>query len=115
MTAEQYALRFISGKDHGREVQLPPDRELVVGRAGDVDLLILDDKVSRKHAKISTFGAKIVIEDMESRNGVFANGERVRRAELTEGDEIQIGSSAIRLVALKNGAPPSRGSGMALP
>jgi hypothetical protein len=61
MAVEQYALRFISGKDHGREVQLPRDREIVVGRAGEVDLLILDDKVSRKHAKISTLLDKMVI------------------------------------------------------
>jgi len=104
MVAEQYALRFISGKDHRREIQLPRDRELVVGRTSEVDLLILDDKVSRKHAKISTRDGQIVIEDMESRNGVFVNGQRVRRAELADGDEILIGSSTIKLVAVKNGA-----------
>jgi hypothetical protein len=104
MVAEQYALRFISGKDHGREVRLPRDRALVVGRTSEADLLILDDKVSRKHAKISTFGGKVVIEDMQSRNGVFVNGERVRRTELADGDEIQVGASTIRFVAFKNGA-----------
>ena len=85
---------------------LPLDREIIVGRAGEVDLLILDDKVSRKHAKISTFGETIVIEDTGSRNGVFVNGEQVHKAKLAEGDEVQIGSSTMKLTVLRNGATP---------
>src|ERR1035441_8292160 len=50
----QYVLRFVAGKDQGREFPLPPDLTIVIGRVSDVDLLLLDEKVSRKHAKIST-------------------------------------------------------------
>ncbi len=106
----QYVLRFVAGKDQGREFPLPQDLYIVIGRVSDVDVLLLDEKVSRKHAKISTHGGKIMIEDLASRNGTFVNGARIRNTELKEGDQIIIGSSTIKLVSvtdLKVRATPS--------
>jgi len=103
----QYVLRFVSGKDQGREFPLPPDLTFVFGRVSDVDVLLLDKKVSRKHAKISTHGGRIVLEDLASRNGTFVNGARVRSVELKEGDELLIGSSTIMLVSLSEAKPRS--------
>ena len=96
----RYVLSFVAGKDQGREFPLPADLNIVIGRVSDVDLLLLDEKVSRKHAKIFTHDGKIVIEDLASKNGTFVNGARIRTTELNEGDEIVIGASKIRLVSL---------------
>jgi hypothetical protein len=96
----QYVLRFVAGKDQGREFPLPQDLYIVIGRVSDVDVLLLDEKVSRKHAKISTHGGKVMIEDLASRNGTFVNGARIRNTELKEGDQIIIGSSTIKLVSI---------------
>jgi pSer/pThr/pTyr-binding forkhead associated (FHA) protein len=101
----QYVLRFVAGKDQGREFPLPQDLYIVIGRVSDVDVLLLDEKVSRKHAKISTHGGKVMIEDLASRNGTFVNGARIRNTELKEGDQIIIGSSTIRLVSVKEPKP----------
>jgi hypothetical protein len=106
-TMPQFALRFISGKDHGREIPLPPDREIVIGRISEVDLLLLDDKVSRKHAKIMTYSGKIVIQDLESRNGTFVNGTKTKSSHLLEGDQIQIGSSTMKLVSADSPGSPA--------
>ena len=103
----QYVLSFVAGKDQGREFPLPPDLNIVIGRVSDVDLLLLDEKVSRKHAKIFTHDGRIVLEDLASRNGTFVNGARVRTTELKEGDEIVIGTSKIRLVSLGETSGPS--------
>jgi pSer/pThr/pTyr-binding forkhead associated (FHA) protein len=103
----QYVLSFVAGKDQGREFPLPSDPNIVIGRVSDVDLLLLDEKVSRKHAKIFTQDGKIVLEDLASRNGTFVNGTRVRNAELKEGDEIGIGTSKIKLVSLGATSGPS--------
>jgi hypothetical protein len=70
----QYVLRFVAGKDQGREFPLPPDLTIVIGRVSDVDMLMLDKKVSRKHARIATDGGRIVLDDLASRNGTFVNG-----------------------------------------
>jgi hypothetical protein len=103
----QFALLFTSGKDHGREIPLPPDREIVIGRISEVDLLLLDDKVSRKHAKITTYGGRFVIQDLESRNGTFVNGTKTKLAQLAEGDQIQIGESTMRLVSADSPSSPA--------
>jgi hypothetical protein len=103
----QYVLRFVAGKDQGREFPLPPDLTIVIGRVSDVDLLLLDEKVSRKHAKVSTHQGQVVIEDLASRNGTFVNGARIRSVELKEGDQIVIGASTIKLVSLGERKPRS--------
>src|SRR5258707_15802986 len=96
----QYVLRFVAGKDQGREFPLPPDLNIVIGRVNDADLLLLDEKISRKHAKISTHGGRVMIEDLASRNGTFVNGVRIRSMELQEGDQIVVGSSTIKLASI---------------
>ena len=103
----QYVLRFVAGKDQGREFPLPPDLNIVIGRVSDVDLLLLDEKVSRKHAKISTHQGQVLIEDLASRNGTFVNGVRIRSVELKEGDQIAIGAATIKLVSLGDAKPRS--------
>ncbi len=96
----QYVLRFVAGKDQGREFPLPPDLNIVIGRVNDADLLLLDEKISRKHAKISTHKGRVMIEDLASRNGTFVNGVRIRSMELQEGDKIVIGSSTMQLASV---------------
>jgi len=75
------------------------DREIVVGRSSDLDMVLVEDMVSRKHAKISATGDQIVIQDLGSTNGTFVNGEKIKKARLKEGDRILIGTSIIKLVA----------------
>ena len=59
-----FALRFISGKYQGGEYPLPSEREIVIGRGGELDIVLVEDMVSRKHAKITTQQGKIVIQDL---------------------------------------------------
>jgi len=103
----QYVLSFVAGKDQGREFPLPPDLSIVIGRVSDVDLLLLDEKVSRKHARIVTHGGRIVIEDLASKNGTFVNNARIGTSELKEGDEVIIGASKIRLNSLGETSGPA--------
>jgi hypothetical protein len=95
-----FALRFISGKYQGGEFPLRMEREIVIGRSSDLDMVLVEDMVSRKHAKISTLGNQIVIQDMGSTNGTFVNGEKIKKSRLKEGDRILIGTSIIKLVAM---------------
>lgn len=97
---QRYALRFISGKYQGGEFPLYPDREILVGRSSDLDMVLVEDMVSRKHAKISVSGDQIFIQDLGSTNGSFVNGEKIRRARLKEGDRILIGTSIIKVVSV---------------
>jgi hypothetical protein len=103
----QFALRFISGKYQGGEFPLRMEREIVIGRSSDLDMVLVEDMVSRKHAKISTAGQQIVIQDLGSTNGTFVNGEKVKKIRLKEGDRILVGTSIIKLVAVNAEAQPS--------
>jgi len=94
-----YALRFISGKYQGGEYPLPAEKEIVIGRGGELDIVLVEDMVSRKHAKLTTQGGKIVIQDLGSTNGTFVNGEKIKRARLKEGDRVLIGTSILKLIS----------------
>jgi hypothetical protein len=95
-----FALRFISGKYQGGEFPLRMEREIIIGRSSDLDMVLVEDMVSRKHAKISTQGSQILIQDMGSTNGTFVNGEKVKKVRLKEGDRILIGTSIMKLVSV---------------
>jgi pSer/pThr/pTyr-binding forkhead associated (FHA) protein len=94
-----WTLRFISGKYQGGEFPLRPNREIVIGRSSDLDMVLVEDMVSRKHAKIVTDGKVVTIQDLGSTNGTFVNGEKVRTIQLKDGDRILVGTSIIKLVA----------------
>ncbi len=68
---------------------------VVVGRAGDADIRLHDDGVSRRHARIVLADGQVCIEDLGSANGTLVNGEPVQRAVLSDGDKIQMGSTTI--------------------
>ncbi|MBL4636071.1 MAG: DUF4388 domain-containing protein [Kofleriaceae bacterium] len=96
----EFALRFISGKYQGGEFPLRKNREIIIGRSSDLDMVLVEDMVSRRHAKISTTDTEIFISDMGSTNGTFVNGEKVSRSRIQEGDRILVGTSIIKMVAV---------------
>ncbi len=102
------ALRFISGKYQGGEFPLEEAHEIVIGRSSDLDMVLVEEMVSRKHARIAMEGGEISIEDLGSTNGTFVNGEKIRRATLKEGDRVLIGTSILKVVATTGSAPGMR-------
>src|ERR1043165_6146726 len=96
--AVKWALRFISGKYQGGEFPLRPHREIVIGRSSELDMVLVEDMVSRKHAKITTDDKPVSIQDLGSTNGTFVNGEKIRKVELKDGGRILIGTSIVKLV-----------------
>jgi len=101
-----YALKFISGKYQGGVFPLKPSKQVVIGRSSDLDMVLVEDMVSRKHAKISCHDGRVLIEDLGSTNGTFVNGEKIAKAaRLKEGDRILIGTSILKLVAEASGSP----------
>lgn len=85
-------LTFLSGCRKGYRFVLPANRELRVGRSPGAEIQILDDLVSRHHARIQ-IGSSITVHDLGSRNGTFVNGRRIDRATIVSGDRVEFGTA----------------------
>ena len=91
-------LRFISGKYQGGEIPLQDAQELVVGRASDAGIVLVEEMVSRRHARFLLSNTELSIEDLGSTNGTFVNGEKIQKSTLKEGDRVLIGTSILKVV-----------------
>ncbi len=68
-----------------------------LGRDMSNDIVINDDQVSKCHATIIYENNNAMIEDMNSRNGVYINGKRINvRESLQDGSLIKLGSTIFR-------------------
>jgi S-DNA-T family DNA segregation ATPase FtsK/SpoIIIE len=74
-------LRVIAGFDAGQAVALTA-AGVVVGRDADCDLPLTDEGVSRRHLRVqpSPGGLRATVSDLESVNGTWVEGKRIRRA-----------------------------------
>jgi len=72
---------------------------LVIGRLPEVDLVLEDPNVSRRHAEIYRSGQEVVLRDLGSTNGTKVNGSPVSTVTLADGDEIIIGATRLTLEA----------------
>jgi len=74
-----------------REIVLT-DGENVIGRDPDVAVSLESPRVSRRHARILLKDGEAMLEDADSKNGTYLQGERLRApAALSNGDQIRIG------------------------
>jgi pSer/pThr/pTyr-binding forkhead associated (FHA) protein len=81
---------IVEGKP-GKEHVLKPGIT-TLGRSPKTDIQILYSEVSRTHAEVVWEADGFVVLDLDSENGVFVNGERVKKKQaLKDGDTIQIG------------------------
>jgi phosphoserine phosphatase RsbU/P len=74
-----------------REVEIS-HTPFTLGRQSDNDLVLLDSRISRRHASIVKDSDGYVLEDAGSRHGTFVNGQKVEtRCRLKSGDQISLG------------------------
>jgi DNA-binding winged helix-turn-helix (wHTH) protein len=74
-----------------RRIALEPG-ENTIGRHPDVAVRIDQTSVSRQHARVSIRAGRAVLEDLDSRNGTFVQGRRIKRpTEIRDGDVIGVG------------------------
>jgi pSer/pThr/pTyr-binding forkhead associated (FHA) protein/predicted nucleic acid-binding Zn-ribbon protein len=71
----------------------PLGRRTRIGRASGCELQIDSQSVSRHHAMLLKGTREIIIEDLNSTNGVLVNGRKVARHVLSDGDLLTIGET----------------------
>jgi hypothetical protein len=96
----RWILRFLSGKYEGAEFPIGGGvSNVVVGSEPELDMVLHDDAVSLRHARLSIGDDdKIVVEDLGSKDGTFVNGERLDRAVVVDvGDRIAIATHTMEV------------------
>jgi FHA domain len=122
--AERAGHPFLVYRDPGGGQVIVPLRAgetTAIGRDVECQVpLAWDERVSRLHAELTPIGSQwVIVDDGLSRNGTFANGERVAgRRRLRNGDQLEIGATTLvfrdpgdrkalsTAVAGRDGAPP---------
>ena len=66
-----------------------------IGRHFDNAIVLLDDAISRYHARINFQDGRFFIQDLSSSNGVLVNDARVKRRELKDFDRIALGKALL--------------------
>ena len=70
-----------------------PDGESKLGRGPGCRAVLSDTEVSREHALLSVQGPLCELADLQSRNGVSVDGERVSKAPLSDGSIVRLGGT----------------------
>jgi signal transduction histidine kinase len=85
-------LFVIRGNDQGSRFELQHD---VVGLGRDSSNVVQlhDTEVSRQHAEVRRNGGVFTLTDLDSSNGTYVNGRRIRRHVLASGDQVQVGGT----------------------
>src|SRR5262245_51532922 len=89
---------IVSGPDQPNQQFTFKERELAIGRAAGNDIVLRDINVSRRHARLVVHEGKYVIIDVESTNGTYVNGRRVRSPMVVGYDDrVQIGGYTLAI------------------
>jgi pSer/pThr/pTyr-binding forkhead associated (FHA) protein len=92
----ELSLEIVEGAGAGRTVAVTGS--VTIGRGRDADLVLADELVSRRHARLAPDGQGAVVEDLGSRNGTFVNGEATHGpVRLRPGDQLQLGVTLVEL------------------
>jgi len=103
---EKLAIPATGGEDYSAElIRVDGDRAFTqvlgrrtrIGRAASCELQIEASSVSRQHALVLVERCEVIIEDLNSTNGVMVNGRRISRQLLNDGDLVMIGDIKFRL------------------
>jgi two-component system cell cycle response regulator len=101
---EDVSLLVLGGPDQGKRVLVKPPGG-VLGRQPGCVIQIRDPNISRRHALLEfTSDGRVMLTDLGSRNGVFINGARISRAEVFDGNNVQISNETVLRVRFQDPA-----------
>jgi pSer/pThr/pTyr-binding forkhead associated (FHA) protein len=75
----------------GLTFRLPDGSVKTIGRSTGAEFIVEAALVSRLHCQLTATAGVLRVEDLDSTNGTFVNGTRVRTAQLREGDRLSVG------------------------
>ncbi len=79
----------------GKVGEFPLADRTSMGRHPNNTLRLVDREVSKEHCVVEKVGGNYLLRDLNSSNGTFVNGRKVRELRLRDGDEIALGNSRL--------------------
>ena len=89
-------LRTLTRDDAEGVVHLLNKSSISIGRGRECDIRLQSGSVSRYHAVLRISHDAVIVEDMNSSNGCFVNGRRIKRQLLKDGDRLIVGAVPLR-------------------
>jgi pSer/pThr/pTyr-binding forkhead associated (FHA) protein len=85
------------GSQTGQSAALA-DGVIMIGRGADCQIILDDDYVSTRHARVVSGENGVYVEDMGSTNGSYVNGQRITApTTITMSDTVRIGKTILKL------------------
>jgi DNA-binding NtrC family response regulator len=97
-----FAVRWLFPAPDGPLTSIVGERT-VLGRGEDCDTVLAGSGISRYHAELMRMGPVAMVRDLDSMNGLFVNGRRVKEAPLEPGDVLRLGEWVGVAVELERG------------
>jgi len=93
-----WKLQAVTGEITGQEISI--DRDMLVGRHQDADVLLQAAEISRRHAALLLKDQLLWVQDLNSSNGTFINDIRIEQEkQLHDGDIVQFASFKFSVLA----------------
>ncbi len=94
---EPRVLSIVQGQQTGEAAELAPGL-VMIGRGADCQLILDDDYVSTRHARVVAGETGLYIEDLGSTNGTYVNGARITApTAISMSDTLRIGKTILKL------------------
>lgn len=84
-------LVVVTGPHFGKLLDLGPGREAIVGSTPGADLVVDDDGISARHARVVADGDGVRVSDLGTEAGTYVDGVRVDEAPLQPGGRFSLG------------------------
>lgn len=84
-----WAIKILTGPQAGLIYPIKEGKH-TLGRAPSCDVKIASNSVSKEHATLLAVGDKLILSDLDSRNGTFVNGVKIQNQRLNPGDKVSL-------------------------
>ena len=95
-------LTYAQGATRGECITVAQGTRLTLGRSSQASRKIRDSHLSRVHLEVDFRGQRALVRDLDSRNGTFVNGQRVKEQPLAEKDRLLAGEQVWNVWYIKD-------------
>ena len=107
MSAQSGPQAFLQIKNRDR-ISLMTQPNFTIGRSSQNNIVLRDEKASRRHARVEWQNDNLYLVDLGSSGGTLVNGRRIHQHPLQNGDSIQMGTTILTFIQDAAYAPPRR-------